>query len=61
MSVLGHVDELCHGPLPGFTDIDQQLLSKLFYQYLNVEEDFVRELFTRGETQLGCSTCWDQY
>lgn len=34
-------------------DIDQQLLSELFYQYLNVEEDFVRELFTRGETQLG--------
>ena len=35
------------------SDIDQKLLSELFYQYLNVEEDFVRELFTRGETQLG--------
>jgi ferredoxin len=35
------------------TDIDQQLLSELFYQYLNVEEDFVRELFTQGDTQLG--------
>lgn len=34
-------------------DIDQQVLSELFYQYLNVEEDFVRELFTAGETQLG--------
>jgi ferredoxin len=34
-------------------DIDQKLLSELFYQYLNVEEDFVRQLFTRGETQLG--------
>ena len=34
-------------------DIDQQVLSELFYQYLNVEEDFIRELFTRGETQLG--------
>lgn len=34
-------------------DIDQKTLSELFYQYLNVEEDFVRELFTRGETQLG--------
>ena len=34
-------------------DIDQKLLSELFYQYLNVEEDFVRDLFTRGETQLG--------
>lgn len=35
------------------SDIDQKLLSELFYQYLNVEEDFIRELFTRGETQLG--------
>lgn len=34
-------------------DIDQKALAELFYQYLNVEEDFVRELFTRGETQLG--------
>lgn len=34
-------------------DIDQKALSELFYQYLNVEEDFVRDLFTRGETQLG--------
>ena len=34
-------------------DIDQKLLSELFYQYLNVEEDFIRELFTRGETQIG--------
>jgi len=34
-------------------DIDQKVLSELFYQYLNMEEDFIRELFTRGETQLG--------
>ncbi|MCP4356215.1 MAG: 4Fe-4S dicluster domain-containing protein [Proteobacteria bacterium] len=34
-------------------DIDQKLLSELFYQYLNVEEDFVKDLFTKGETQLG--------
>jgi ferredoxin len=34
-------------------DIDQERLASLFYEYLNVEEDFVRELFTRGETQLG--------
>jgi formate hydrogenlyase subunit 6/NADH:ubiquinone oxidoreductase subunit I len=34
-------------------DINQKVLSELFYQYLNVEEDFIRELFTRGETQLG--------
>jgi ferredoxin len=32
---------------------DQKLLAELFYQYLNVEEDFVRALFTGGETQLG--------
>ncbi|KAA3608860.1 MAG: 4Fe-4S dicluster domain-containing protein [Calditrichaeota bacterium] len=34
-------------------DIDQKLLSELFHEYMNVEEDFIRELFTRGETQLG--------
>jgi hypothetical protein len=34
-------------------DINQKKLSELFYQYLNVEEDFVKDLFTRGETQLG--------
>jgi len=32
---------------------DQKLLAELFHQYLNVEEDFVRELFSGGETQLG--------
>lgn len=35
------------------SDIDQKLLSELFYQYLNVEEDFIKSLFTRGETQIG--------
>ncbi|MBN2431336.1 MAG: 4Fe-4S binding protein [Acidobacteria bacterium] len=34
-------------------DINQKLLSELFYQYLNQEEDFIRALFTDGETQLG--------
>lgn len=34
-------------------DINQKLLGELFYEYLNVEEDFIKELFTRGETQLG--------
>lgn len=34
-------------------DIDQKLLSELFYQYLNVEEDFIKALFANGETQLG--------
>jgi formate hydrogenlyase subunit 6/NADH:ubiquinone oxidoreductase subunit I len=34
-------------------DIDQKALSELFYQYLNVEEDFIKNLFLDGETQLG--------
>jgi ferredoxin len=34
-------------------DVDQKVLGELFYQYLNVEEEFIRELFVRGETQLG--------
>ncbi len=34
-------------------DLDQRVLAELFYQYLNVEEDFVKNLFTDGETQLG--------
>ena len=34
-------------------DIDQKVLGELFYEYLNVEEDFIRELFTVGDTQLG--------
>ena len=34
-------------------DIDQKVLSELFYQYMNVEEDFIRELMAQGETQLG--------
>jgi NAD-dependent dihydropyrimidine dehydrogenase PreA subunit len=34
-------------------DINQKVLSELFYQYLNVEEDFIKDLFTEGETQFG--------
>ena len=34
-------------------DVDQRLLSELFYQYLTVEEDFIKNLFTEGTTQLG--------
>lgn len=34
-------------------DIDQKILSELFYQYINVEEDFIKDLFIQGETQLG--------
>ena len=33
-------------------DIDQKLISELLYQYLNVEDDFVKDLF-KGETQMG--------
>jgi ferredoxin len=34
-------------------DIDQKVLGELFYQYMNVEEEFIRSLFVQGETQLG--------
>jgi ferredoxin len=32
---------------------DQKLLAELFYQYLNVEEDFVKNLLCVGETPMG--------
>ncbi len=35
------------------TDIDQKVLAELFYQYMNVEEEFIKGLFANGETQLG--------
>jgi ferredoxin len=34
-------------------DVDQRLLAELFYQYLNVEEEFIKNLFANGDTQLG--------
>lgn len=34
-------------------DIDQKYLSELYYQYMNVEEDFVKDLFFVTETKLG--------
>jgi ferredoxin len=34
-------------------DLDQKLLGELFYQYLNVEEDFIRSLFAPTGTPLG--------
>jgi formate hydrogenlyase subunit 6/NADH:ubiquinone oxidoreductase subunit I len=34
-------------------DIDQKVLSELFYQYLNEEDDFIKALFVEGETKLG--------
>jgi ferredoxin len=34
-------------------DVDQKLLSELFYEYITVEEDFMRALLLEGETPLG--------
>ena len=57
-----HIHYVLPPPMAGFfefslmrlrDDLDQKVLSELFYQYLNVEEDFIRELFTQGDTQLG--------
>ena len=34
-------------------DVDQGRLAELYFEYLNVEEDFIKALFTEGRTQLG--------
>ncbi|MGI6451120.1 MAG: 4Fe-4S dicluster domain-containing protein [Desulfitobacteriia bacterium] len=34
-------------------DLDQKYLSELYYQYMNVEEDFIKDLFFATETRLG--------
>lgn len=34
-------------------DIDQKALAELIYRYVNVEEDFAKALFAKGQTQLG--------
>lgn len=34
-------------------DINQKALSEMLYRYINMEEDFAKALFTRGQTQLG--------
>lgn len=34
-------------------DVDQKVLSELYYQYINVEEDFIKALFVDGQTSLG--------
>lgn len=34
-------------------DIDQTALSRLLYQYLNQEEEFIRRLFLEGKTRIG--------
>jgi Pyruvate/2-oxoacid:ferredoxin oxidoreductase delta subunit len=35
------------------SDVDQKLLSELYYQYLNIEEDFIKDLFLGTETRFG--------
>jgi len=58
----GETQYILPPPMAGFfefslmrvrNDIDQKALSELFYEYMNVEEDFIKSLFTHGETQLG--------
>ena len=34
-------------------DVDQEVLSELFWEYITVEEEFIKRLFTDGDTQLG--------
>jgi ferredoxin len=35
------------------TDVDQKLLSEMFYQYVTVEEDFIMDLLVKGGTPVG--------
>lgn len=58
----GEQEYLLPPPMAGFfefslmrirEDIDQKALSELLYQYLNVEEDFIKDLFLGSETRLG--------
>jgi len=62
MEIRGNTIYVLPPPMAGFfefslmrirDDIDQKLLSELFHQYLNVEEDFIKALFATGDTQLG--------
>ncbi len=58
----GETTYLLPPPMAGFlefsmmrvrNDIDQKVLAELIHQYLNIEEDFVRELFAFGGTPIG--------
>lgn len=58
----GEMEYVLPPPMAGFfefalmrirDDIDQKLLSELYEQYVTVEEDFIKDLFLTGETQLG--------
>jgi len=62
MEEAGEMKYVLPPPMAGFfefslmrlrDDINQKALSELFYEYMNVEEDFIKSLFTDGETQLG--------
>lgn len=57
----GHAYYILPPPMAGFfefsmmrrrTDLDQSMLAALYYEYLNVEEDFVKELFVSTKTPL---------
>ncbi len=62
MDVRGEQRYVLPPPMAGFfefsmmrtrQDLDQHLLAELLHQYLNVEEDFIRDLFVGSETNLG--------
>lgn len=62
MEIDGRMEYVLPPPMAGFfefalmrvrDDINQKLLSELYEQYVTVEEDFIKELFVAGETQLG--------
>lgn len=62
MESSGEIRYMLPPPMAGFlefsmmrtrNDLNQQVLAELFYQYMNVEEDFVKELFFSTETRLG--------
>jgi ferredoxin len=58
----GEMNYILPPPMAGFfefsmmrlrDDVDQKMLGELYYQYMNVQDDFIRALFANGETQLG--------
>jgi ferredoxin len=62
MRVNGKTEYVLPPPMAGFFefalmrtrgDIDQKMLSELYEQYITEEEEFVRQLFLTGKTQLG--------
>lgn len=58
----GEMEYVLPPPMAGFFefsmmrlrgDVDQKALGELYYQYITLEDDFIRALFANGETQLG--------